>query len=347
MKIRHILILFSISLIFSQAIAAAGDKNKEQSLLELHKHYAKNYDFTLDDTFNGPRGGFILQIPTWEKVLGALKGKPDIHYLEIGVNEGRSAIWVLENILTHPTAKLTGIDLFPEGTDFKEKYFNNLKLSGYAQKATTITGFSQIKLRTLPLNSFDIIYVDGDHRAAGVLADAVLSWDLLKPGGFLIFDDYLWFDKNLPEELRPQIAIDSFITANRNSLEVIHRGYQMIVKKREGFCDCFPVPPMGCIPFGQYVYVWNYADKKNEIYNKQDMKNPIVLSDRERQLIEKIIMSTDFGKAKPIVSDEILANDTFIELSKRLNLDMNGFEIKKERGFFENLSKRLFPSSGN
>jgi hypothetical protein len=104
---------------------------------------------------------------------------------------------------------------------------------------------------------------------------------------------------------------------------------------------------MGCIPFGQYVYVWNYADKKNEIYNKQDMKNPIVLSDRERQLIEKIIMSTDFGKAKPIVSDEILANDTFIELSKRLNLDMNGFEIKKERGFFEILSKRLFSSSGN
>ena len=117
MKIRHILVLFSISLIFSQAIAAASDKNKEQRLLELHKHYAKEYDFSLDNTFSG----FIIQIPTWGKVLGPLKGKPDIHYLEIGVNQGRSAIWMLENILTHPTAKLTGIDLFPEGTDFKEK----------------------------------------------------------------------------------------------------------------------------------------------------------------------------------------------------------------------------------
>jgi len=58
-------------------------------------------------------------------------------------------------------------------------------------------------------------------------------------------------------------------------------------------------------------------------------------------------MTTDFGKAKPIVSNDILADNTFIELSKRLNLDMNGFEIKKERGFFDNLSKRLFPSSGN
>ena len=52
MKIRHILVLFSIGLIFSQAIAAASDKNKEQRLLELHKHYAKEYDFSLDNTFS-------------------------------------------------------------------------------------------------------------------------------------------------------------------------------------------------------------------------------------------------------------------------------------------------------
>ena len=183
MKILYMLSMFFLSMIFSQAVAAASDTNKEQGFPEIRQYYTKDYDFSLDDTFNG----FIVQIPIWAKVLHAFKGKPDIHYLEIGVNQGRSAMWMLENILTHPTAKLTGIDLFPEGTDFKEKYCNNLKLSGYAQKATTITGFSQIQLRNLPLNSFDIIYVDGDHRAAGVLADAVLSWDLLKPGGVPYF----------------------------------------------------------------------------------------------------------------------------------------------------------------
>lgn len=56
------------------------------------------------------------------------------------------------------------------------------------------------------------------------------------------------------------------------------------------------------------------------------MKNPVSLSDRERRLIEKVIMSNDFGKAKPILTQEISADNTFIELSKRLNLDMNGFE---------------------
>jgi len=331
-----------ISLLFLKAVAAAGTTNKDQLLIKLQEHYSKDYDFSLDNTFRG----FITEIPTWKKVLAPLQGKPDIHYLEIGVNEGRSAIWMLENILTHPTAKLTGIDLFPEGTDFKEKYLNNLKLSGYAQKATTITGFSQIELRTLPLNSFDIIYVDGDHRAAGVLADAVLSWDLLKPGGILIFDDYLWLDKNLPEELRPTIAIDSFITANRNLLEIIHRGYQMIVKKREDFCSCFDIPPLGCIPFGQYIYVWNYWDKQNELYYTHDMKNPVALSDPERRMIEKVILSSEFGKVRPILTREILNDNTFIELCTKLNLNMNGFEIKKEAGVFEKLSESLSRFSG-
>ena len=343
MKIFNSMSIFLISIILLQARVAASDTNKEQGLNKLHQYYTKEYNFLLDDTFNE----FIEQIPIWEKAMRPFKGKPGIHYLEIGVNQGRSAMWMLENILTHPTAKLTGIDIFPEGTDFKEKFCNNLKLSGYAQKATTITGFSQIQLRNLPLNSFDIIYVDGDHRAAGVLADAVLSWDLLKTGGLLVFDDYLWLDENYPEELHPQIAIDSFITANRNSLEVIHRGYQTIIKKKEDFCNCFPVPPMGCTPFGQYIYVWHYSDKQNEMYHKQDMKSPVSLSAKERQLIEKIIRTTAFGKAQPVVSNDILADNTFIELRKRMNLDMNSFVIKKDRGLFDNLIKRLFPPSGN
>jgi hypothetical protein len=33
---------------------------------------------------------------------------------------------------------------------------------------------------------------DGSHRARDVLEDAVLSWPLLKVGGIMLFDDYLW-----------------------------------------------------------------------------------------------------------------------------------------------------------
>jgi hypothetical protein len=55
---------------------------------------------------------FTWNIPVWEVVLSPFKGKPDIQYLEVGLYEGRSALWVLENVLTHPSARLTGIDPF-------------------------------------------------------------------------------------------------------------------------------------------------------------------------------------------------------------------------------------------
>ena len=67
--------------------------------------YQKEYNFTSD--------WFTPHIPIWEKVLSPLKGKPDIRYLEIGVFEGRSSLWIAENILTHPSSHLTVIDPFP------------------------------------------------------------------------------------------------------------------------------------------------------------------------------------------------------------------------------------------
>jgi len=38
--------------------------------------------------------------------------------------------------------------------------------------------------------NYDIVYIDGSHVANDVLQDAVLVWQLVKVGGFMIFDDY-------------------------------------------------------------------------------------------------------------------------------------------------------------
>ena len=51
-------------------------------------------------------------------------------------------------------------------------------------------GRSQDLLRAMTGEPFDLVYIDASHEAADVLADAVLAWPLLKPGGFLGFDDY-------------------------------------------------------------------------------------------------------------------------------------------------------------
>jgi len=84
-------------------------------------------------------------------------------------------------------------------------------------------------------NYFDFIYVDGSHQAPDVLADAVLSFSLLKVGGIMVFDDYLWAE-DMPygrDPLRcPKPAIDAFINIFFRKMEVISAPlYQIYTKK--------------------------------------------------------------------------------------------------------------------
>jgi predicted O-methyltransferase YrrM len=172
----------------------------------------------------------------WESALAPYKGKPGVNYLEVGLYEGRSALWMLENVLTDPTSRLTGIEIF-DG-ELKQGFFDNLRRSGAEDRATVITEPSQFAMRNLPLESFDIVYIDGSHATADVLEDAVLSYRLLKPGGVLIFDDYreagalgqgpLTRDKTSDF---PKAAIDRFVQCFEDSLRVMHNSYQLILKK--------------------------------------------------------------------------------------------------------------------
>src|SRR5437868_2701075 len=54
---------------------------------------------------------FDVHIPIWEKCLGSMSGKADLRFLEVGSFEGRSACWLLQNILTHDSARLTCVDI--------------------------------------------------------------------------------------------------------------------------------------------------------------------------------------------------------------------------------------------
>jgi predicted O-methyltransferase YrrM len=154
----------------------------------------KNYIFQAD--------WFSEQIPWWDVQLARFKGKPNLHFLEIGSFEGRSTVWLLENILTDASSKLTCIDTFSGSPEHEnttlhiseiEKHFrHNIKESGSELKVIVKKGFSRDILPTLAPCSYDCIYIDGSHKASDVLEDAVLSKLLLKKGGIIIFDDYVW-----------------------------------------------------------------------------------------------------------------------------------------------------------
>lgn len=272
---------------------------------ESARHYAKSYRFSKD--------WFTPNVPIWEKALAGLKGKPGVNYLEVGLFEGRSAIWMLENILTHPDSRLTGIDIFPPG--LKEVWLYNLQLSGYQEKATTITGYSRHALRKLPLNSFDVVYIDGSHTADDIITDMTLSWDLLKPGGILIVDDYLLRPAlDYPDELRPRAAVDSFVTAYRNYVEVVHRCYQIILRKIDNPCEA---SKWDCSPIGEYLYRW----PPRKLVSRQTDR-PIPLTEEENALLQRIIKSRRFGEKRYHLDREIRNHPAFASLKEKLKLEL-------------------------
>ncbi len=238
--------------------------------------------------------------------MAPFRGKPDLHYLEIGVFEGRSVLWMLDNVLTDPSARVTAIDLFPD--DLEQRFRKNLDRSGQSAKATVLKGLSQHILRKLDPDSYDIIYIDGGHTADNVLADLVLSWDLLKPGGILILDDYAWKSKEFPDELRPQLAVDAFITAFRNYLVVVHRGYQAILKK------------LGDFRISDYSsYLGNYGyDWLTGTLRSTDTGQPIPTTNTERGLIPTILRSKPFGDRVIRLDEEVAADPRAKVLLKRL-----------------------------
>lgn len=231
---------------------------------------------------------FTKHIPTWTHVLSELKGKPDLNYLEVGVWEGRSFFWVLDNILTHPSSKAIALDVF--FGDEEQRFRQNLERSGHASRVRVIKGFSQQKLRDLELNTMDLIYIDGDHKSKAVLTDALLSWDLLKEGGILIFDDYR-YPPDLPIELRPEYAIDVFVRLFGDELKILHSGYQFIVRKTKtpcnpdmGFIERWEAP-IACSTVGPYVYYW----KPRKLYEARTNRE-IPLEKGEEALMENTLL---------------------------------------------------------
>lgn len=165
--------------------------------------------------------------PHWRRHLAPLIGRPDTMALEIGSFEGRSAIWMLENILTVPGCRITCLDIFH---DWEPAFDHNIDISGQGHRVRKLKGRSENLLWTLQDERFDLIYVDGHHGAMNVLLDTMQAWTMLKSGGFLILDDYLW-ELSLPRIDRPKMAIDLFLQVLRGQYQLLHKEYQVILRK--------------------------------------------------------------------------------------------------------------------
>ena len=62
------------------------------------------------------------------------------------------------------------------------------------KRVTMHNGLSHEVLQKLPDASFDWIYIDGDHSYAGCARDAEAAAPKVKPGGYLVFNDFTHMD---------------------------------------------------------------------------------------------------------------------------------------------------------
>lgn len=173
--------------------------------------------------------------------LDPLKGKDNLQFLEIGSFEGRSAIWMLDNVLTGNNCKITCIDSFKGSNEFNEKlikvdgleqrFLSNMK--PYIGKYQLLKGQAEVLLRDKNLiDKFDVIYIDGSHEASDTLEDACLSYRLLKVNGLMLLDDYMWHYDRLQPYQTPKVAIDGFMASFKNKMKPEQVSWKTVVLRK-------------------------------------------------------------------------------------------------------------------
>jgi predicted O-methyltransferase YrrM len=148
--------------------------------------------------------------------------------VEVGSYEGSSAWWLMTHLLRAPESRLYCIDAWPdaEGLARYELFLRNIGELPNRGQIEAIRDWSQNALRELIRRGVraDLLYVDGGHDAPTVLRDLVTGFDLVKPGGLVICDDYLWDDPKFGGDRplgRPKMALDAFTSIYAEKLRMV------------------------------------------------------------------------------------------------------------------------------
>jgi predicted O-methyltransferase YrrM len=194
-----------------------------------------DYDFTVD--------WFSRHGANWADLIR--RHKPS-RFLEIGSYEGRSATFVLETVGAARPVEIYCVDTWGGGvghgdtvmSQVEERFDRNLKLAVsrarqrakvYKLKAHSADALAQLIAQGRQ-ESFDFIYIDGSHQAPDVLTDCVLAFRLLKVGGVMVLDDYLWIVDAEGNNAKPgaeafynlpKPAIDAFMNIYQRKMRVL------------------------------------------------------------------------------------------------------------------------------
>jgi len=168
----------------------------------------------------------------WRKHFGYFSGRPNLRFLEIGSFEGRSACWMLSELLTAPGCQLICVDTFDLHPGQESNFDHNIHAVSSNATVLKLRGRSQQVLHHIEEQSIDFIYVDGSHSALDIIADAAAAWRLARTGAVLVFDDYA--NDVLPDSFAMpcKVATDAFLAMIEGRYELIFKDWQVAISKR-------------------------------------------------------------------------------------------------------------------
>jgi len=197
---------------------------------------SKSEDVTLLDGYEFTSDWFSGREGYWQEIFVQLKPRK---ILEIGAYEGRSSVFIIEHCAVYAPVDFYCIDSWQGGvehardamSEVESRFDANIakalaKVAGqvHVHKIKSLSHPALLQLLEAHRASFDFVYVDGSHQAPDVLADAVLSFWLLRRGGVMVLDDYLWslepWGQQDPLNM-PKPAIDAFINIYQRKLRVL------------------------------------------------------------------------------------------------------------------------------
>ena len=162
------------------------------------------------------------------------KNTNNFKMLEIGCFEGLSTTFFVDQFLSKPDSTLTAVDpfiLYSKNDHISllnhlqiKNFFYNISQSKYPEKVQYM-GLTSDHFFEVNKTKYNFIYIDGMHTKEQIPKDIINSWDSLLTDGIIWMDDYLGDNCKLKK------TFDEAIASLRGKHEVIHRGYQIAIKK--------------------------------------------------------------------------------------------------------------------
>jgi hypothetical protein len=202
------------------------------------------YDYSrisyLETTYlpQGYKGNVYNMSYKWQDIIKPTNDP--IKVLEIGAYHGANVCCLTMTHALHVDSEIHCVDPWYDYDGYPEYRDKDEQKSNYFKFIHNISKLNPVHLNKIHIHrmksddyakrfqdeSFDIIYIDGNHEKLFVFEDALISHKMIKKGGWIVFDDA--HDKQVLE------AIQMFVNLYKESCydEIVIKNSQVFMKRR-------------------------------------------------------------------------------------------------------------------